>query len=171
VRADDQPGARDRRAAREDLLDVAFARRLEPAVVAGDLLRRRVLELRERRRLVEAGAIRRGVGRDRRDEEVVRRVAQQLRRCAYEPRYEAGGVDDGVPLPSLERVQVAVAVAAQLLRVREEPRIRPPAVEERQLVPARERLLGDRPAEELRAAEDQKADSASSRASTSSAVL
>ena len=46
-------------------------------------------------------------------------------------------------------------VAAQLLRLREELRVRLAAVEERQLVPARQRGLGDRAAEELRPAEKQ----------------
>jgi hypothetical protein len=74
-------------------------------------------------------------------------------------------------MPALERTQVAVAVAAELLRLGKELRLRLAAVEEGQLVAARERCLGDGAAEEGRPAEDQKADSASSRASTSSAVL
>ena len=75
--------------------------------------------------------------------------------------------------PSSAR-EVAVAVAAQLLGLREEPGVRLPAGEDRDLVPARERRLDDRAAEEHRAAEDEQPHSASSAASsrsTSSAVL
>jgi hypothetical protein len=97
--------------------------------------------------------------------------AQELCRGADDARDVAGGVDDRVPAPSLQRVQATVPIAAQLLRFREELGVRLAPVEQRQLVPTRERRLGDGPAQELRAAQDQKADSASSRPSTSSAVL
>jgi hypothetical protein len=54
----------------------------------------------------------------------------------------------------LQRVEAALAIAVELLRLGEELRVRLAAVEERQLVPARERRLRDRSAEELRPAED-----------------
>ena len=90
-----------------------------------DLLGLGILELRERRALVEAGRLQVRVRRDARDEDVVAdRVPQQLGGRADDARHVAGRVDDGVPLAALERREVAVAVAAQLLGLREELRVR-----------------------------------------------
>jgi hypothetical protein len=111
-----------------------------------------------------------GVDRPRRDEQVVRRI-DRLDGLADDSREVTGDVDDCVPAAPLQRLEVAVAIAAQLLDLREELRIRLSAVEQRQLVIAREGAFDDRAAEELRAAEDQKSQSASSRRSTSPAVL
>src|SRR4029078_10582457 len=55
----------------------------------------------------------------------------------------------------VEQLEVVLPVAVHLLDLREEAGVRPPAVEERQPRPAAERPLRDRPAEELRPAQDQ----------------
>jgi hypothetical protein len=111
-----------------------------------------------------------GVHGARRDEEVVGRV-DEVDGSTHDARQVAGDVDDSVPRSPLECLEVAVAVSAELLDVREQVGIRVSAIEERDIVPDRERRVDDRAAEELRPAEDQKADRASSRRSTSSSVL
>jgi hypothetical protein len=55
-----------------------------------------------------------------------------------------------------ECCDVAVPIAAQLLELREEVRVLPPAVEERDVVAARERGLDDVTPDEDRPAEDEK---------------
>jgi hypothetical protein len=74
-----------------------------------------------------------------------------------------------------ERREVAGPVADEALGVRVQARIRPAAVEERELVAALESCVGDRAAEEPRAAEQEElhasAERPSSRRSTSSSVL
>ena len=83
------------------------------------------------------------------------RVREQVGRRADYARDEAGRIYDRVPFAILERRQVAVAVAAKLLDLRKELGVRLAAVEERQLVAAGERGLGDGAPEELRTAEQQ----------------
>jgi hypothetical protein len=98
-------------------------------------------------------------------------VAERLDRLADDPRHVPARVDDRVERAAAKRAEVAVAIAAQLLDLGEEVRVRQAAVEQRDVVAARERALDDRAAEELRAAEDQSSDSASSTRSTSASVL
>ena len=71
------------------------------------------------------------------------------------PRDVAGGVEHGVPPAALERREPAVAVAVQLLDLRKESGVRLAAVESGHLVPAGERGLDQRVAEELRAADQE----------------
>jgi hypothetical protein len=111
-----------------------------------------------------------GVHGTRRDEEVVRRV-DEVDGLTDDARQIAGDVDDGVPRSSFERLEVAVSVSVEPLDVREQLGVRLPAVEERDVVPAREGRVDNCAAEELRPAEDQKSDNASSRRSTSPSVL
>jgi hypothetical protein len=111
-----------------------------------------------------------GVHGARGDEEVVGRV-DEVDGATYDARQVARDVDDSVPRPPLECLEVAVAVSAELLDVREQVGVCLSAIEERDVVPDRERRVDDRAAEELRPAEDQKSDSASTRRSTSASVL
>ena len=83
------------------------------------------------------------------------RIPDRLDRGADDARDVAGRVDDGGEGATGERAEVAVAVPVPMLGCRKEVRIRAPPVEERQLVIARERRLGDGAAEELRPAEDE----------------
>ena len=76
---------------------------------------------------------------------------------SHDARHVAARVDDRVERASLERGQVAVAVAAQLLDVREQLGPRLAAVEERHVVAAFERRVDDVAAEELRSAENEDA--------------
>jgi len=69
-------------------------------------------------------------------------------------RQVAGDVDHGIPVAVAQRIEVAVAVAVKLLDLREELRVRLPAREGRDLVPARERAVDGRAAEELRPSEN-----------------
>src|SRR5205807_10670418 len=63
---------------------------------------------------------------------------------------------DARPISLGRREAAAIAVAEELLdAVAEQPAVRPAAVEDRRLVPARERVLDDRAPEELRPAEDE----------------
>src|SRR5262249_19781057 len=66
-----------------------------------------------------------------------------------------GRVEDGVPRPPAQRLEVAVAIALQLLHLGEELRVRPAAVERRHLVLARERRLDQRAPDEPRPTEQQ----------------
>jgi hypothetical protein len=66
-----------------------------------------------------------------------------------------GHVDDGVKAATNERSEVAIAIAAQLLELRKELGPRLAAVEERDIMAARERRSDDVAAEEDRATEDQ----------------
>src|SRR5262249_25510533 len=95
------------------------------------------------------------VHRDRRHERVVRDVTERVDRRADDPWYVAARVDDRVEAPSGECAEVAVAVADELLGLGKELRAGVAAVEECDLVSARECLRDDVPAEELRAAEDE----------------
>ncbi len=67
----------------------------------------------------------------------------------------SGRVDDRVPRTPLERAQISVAVAAKPLDAGEEIRLVATAVEERHLVPARERRVDDVSPDENRAAENE----------------
>ena len=96
-----------------------------------------------------------GVDRDARDEEVAARVAQQLGGVPHDARHVAGGVDDCIPPPSVERLEAAVPVPTQSLGLREEVGVRLAACEERQLVPASQRGVRDRTPEEPRPSENQ----------------
>ena len=112
------------------------------------------------RRARPSGSTRSGRSRSRRRRRRSRRRRSGRRRAAAPPRRARppGCSRTGRrPRPSCAREQgeVALPVAVQLLDLREEVGVRLAAVEERQLVPAGERSLGGRPAEELRAAEDQ----------------
>ena len=82
-------------------------------------------------------------------------VAERADRLLHDPRHVAARVDDRVEVAALERGEVAVAVAAQPLHVGEEVGLRLAAVEQRDVVPARERDVDDVPAQELGAAEDE----------------
>ena len=157
VRADDQAGADAGAAAGEDLGHDLLAERLEAAVaVTLEALVRGVVEADQRRLVLARGLAEVAVDRDARDEGVVPdAVGEQLGRLAHDARQVARGIDHDVPVAALERREVAVAVAAQLLDVGKELRVGLAAVEQRHLVPARERLVDDRATEELRPAEDQ----------------
>lgn len=80
---------------------------------------------------------------------------QHLRRALDDPRVVGGDVDDDVPGAAAKRRQVLGPVAVQLLHLREELRVRPAAVEERHLLSASERRLGDGAAEKPGPAENQ----------------
>ena len=159
-----------------DLGHDPLAQHLQPAVgAAADLLRRLVLQRRERPVLVlwrgEAG-----VDGDRRDEDVsLDAVAQRTRGVADEPRDVARHVEAGVPAAAVERAEAAVAVADDVLDLREDPGVRAAAVEQRRLVAGSERRLDERAADELGAAENEDLHTSSAtparRRSTSSSVL
>jgi hypothetical protein len=82
-------------------------------------------------------------------------LGEELRGGPHDAGQVSGGIDNRVPVPSLERRKVAVPVAAELLDCGEELRVRLPAIEHRHLVAAGQRLLDDGPSEELRPAENQ----------------
>src|SRR5262249_54248855 len=112
-------------------------------------------ERADRARLVHRAA-EVGIHRDARDEAIASDSSgEQFGRGAHDPRHVAGRVDRRVPLATGERVQPAVAVADELLDLGIEIRVGVAAVEERPLVPAAEGGVGDRPADELRPAEEQ----------------
>jgi hypothetical protein len=69
-------------------------------------------------------------------------------------RQVAGDVDHGVPVAVAQGIEVAVAIAVKLLDLGEELRVRLPAREGRDLVPARERAVDGRAAEELGSAQN-----------------
>src|SRR5205807_6968242 len=93
---------------------------------------------------------------DARDEDVAPHgVSKQLGRLPHDPRHEAARVEDAVPRAALERLEVAVAVAAEVLGLGEEVRVRLPAREERDVVARREGGVDRVTAEELRPAEDE----------------
>jgi hypothetical protein len=71
------------------------------------------------------------------------------------PGHASRNVDHRVEASSAKLAEVAVAVADDPLHLREELRVRPPAVEERELMPGRERRLDDVPAEKPGPAEDE----------------
>ena len=167
MRADDEAGPDD---SARPFLDDALAHRLQLAVVLGHVLGVDVPV--EWRRLVGRTA-EVGVDRSRRDEEVVGRL-DQLDRLPHDPGEVARDVHHGVPRAAAEGIELPVAVPAELLDVGEELRVRPAAVEERDLVPPRERRLDERVTDELRPTEDEEPQSsarAASSRSTSSAVL
>ena len=87
----------------------------------------------------------------------------------------AARVDHRVPVAPGERRQIAGAIADDPLDLRIQLGVRRAAVEERELVAALERGVGDRTAEEPRPAEQEElhasAESPSSSRSTSSSVL
>src|SRR5581483_10174367 len=74
---------------------------------------------------------------------------------AHDARHVAARVDDTVPAPAGERVELAVAVALQVLDLREELGIRLAAGEDRDVVSVGERRVDRVPPQELRAAEDE----------------
>ena len=121
------------------------------------------------------GVLRSRVGGDARYEDIaLHAFAERVGREQHGAWEERRDVDDSVPLATLERRDVLVAIAPELLDVRVELRVRLAAVEQRHLVAARERRLDDRAPEEPRPAEDEEphcSPSASSRRSTSCAVL
>jgi hypothetical protein len=82
-------------------------------------------------------------------------VARDRRKLAHPPGEPCRRVHDGVPVSTGERREVAVAVSVQVLRFRKQIWIRPPAVEERDLVAALESCCGQMSAEEERAAKDE----------------
>ena len=139
MRADDQAGPDDERPLAEHLADGVFAERLQRAVV-GEVRRegvdRVVAELGDGAVLVHRRA-EVGVHRDARHEAVEAADQERLRRGAHDVRDVAARVDDCVPAPAGERCQVARPVALDPLHLGVELRIRPPAVEERELVAAR----------------------------------
>ena len=67
----------------------------------------------------------------------------------------AGRIDDRVEHPAGERGEIAAAVSDQLLDLREEVCVCHAAVEQRQVVPARQGGVDERSSEELRPAEDE----------------
>jgi len=85
---------------------------------------------------------------------VRRRVAQERCRLLDDARVVAARVDDRVPGSAAQGVEAAVAVTDQRLGLGEEIRVRAPAVEQRYVMPSRQRLLDDGAPEELRPAED-----------------
>ncbi len=158
VGADDQPRPNARLPLGEDLGDRLLAERLQRPVVrvvVGQLVVGEVSELGHRAVLVDRlGEAR--VHRDARDEQVVAgRVGQRLGRGADHRGDVAGGIQHGVPLATFQRAEVGRPVAAQLLRFGEQLGIRLAAVEERHLVPARERRLDRSAPEEPRPAENE----------------
>ena len=155
-RAHDVARAHDRGARAVGVAHVLLAERLHrPVGLVRDLFLVLVLEHAGRRadvvRLREAR-----VGRDARDVEAVARVRrEQVRRHLRVLRDVAGVVDDDVPLASLQRVELALAVAVQRLDVFDAIRIALAAVEVRDLPAARERELRHVRPDEPGAAEDQ----------------
>ena len=103
------------------------------------------------------------------------RPREQLRARTDHAREVAGGVDDRVPLASAQPVQAAVSIADNAFELGVEIRPGRAPVEKRELVPALECRVDDRPPEELGAAEQQEPHESSwmpaSSRSTSSAVL
>jgi len=151
VRTDDHARAR--------VQDAAGQRRLERALARG--LERPVLALgppMDGRGLVDRRGGPVAVGRAGGHEAVVAdRVREQLRGGADVLGLEAAGVDHRVPLAAAQRREVARAVAQQVLRLREQVRAVDAAMEERDRVPARERLGDHGAAEEDGAADDEQA--------------
>ena len=155
--ADDQPGPDDQGTFVEDVLDSLLAERLQRAVVRE--VRRKLVDWS----IAELGdgvPLRRrdgevGVDRDARHEEVAARVTQQLGGVPHDARHVAGGVDDCIPPPSIERLEACVPVPTHSLRLREELGVRLAAREERQLVPASQRGVRDGAPQELRPPENQ----------------
>jgi hypothetical protein len=96
---------------------------------------------------------------------------QQCNRLLDDPRVVAARVDDRVPRAAAKRVEVAVAVSTEVLRLGKEVGIGLTTREGRDVVAARERGLDRDTPGELRPAENQKSDSASSKRSTSASVL
>ena len=170
------PGPHDRRPLTEHIGHDPLAEHLQPAVGAAvDLLRRLVLQPGKSPVLVLRSG-KAGVDGDRRDEEVpADPVAQCGRGIADEPRDVARDVEAGVPAAAVEGAEASVAIADHVLDLREDPGVRPTAVEERQLVAGSERRFDERPADELRAAENEDLHTSSAtptrRRSTSSSVL
>ena len=152
MRPDDQAGACDRGALAEDLLHDTLRADLQAAVLLRvERVRFGIRRIEERRALVDR--LRRvGVHRDRGHEDVVPdvdrfrappRLARQLCRVH---------VDRGVPLPSVQGLEVLREVELDRLHVRIQIRIRPAAVDERDVV--RAGRFDDAAAEELRSPED-----------------
>ena len=154
-RADDQPGADARAAVAVDLVEHGLARGLQRAVVGLHVFARRILELRDRRRLGHRLAEVAVHGDARHEDVALDRVAQQLDRLPEDPRHVAARVDDAVPASARERVERAVAVADEMLDLRKQLGVRLAAREDRHLVPVGERGVDGVPAEELRPAEDE----------------
>ncbi len=158
MRAHDQSGPDEDVTVRHRLGDGVFAEDLERAVVRVVLeqpVGRLVAELRARALLVErAGEVRvdRGAG----DEQVVvDGVRKSFGGGAHDVGDIAARIHDRIPGPAVEQGQVVFAIPADLLSVRKQLGVRLTAVEERDFVSARERRLGGRSTEELRAAEDE----------------
>jgi hypothetical protein len=152
---DDQTRARHKRVCESRANDV-FAKRLQWTVRLIGVFLRLLLELHDLVALTctgGAGALR--VDRHRRDECVVTDVAECVDGRSYDPGHKPGRVDDGVKAATNERSEVAVAIAAQLLELRKELGTRLAAVEQRDIVAARDRRFHDVAAEEDRATEDQ----------------
>ncbi len=84
-------------------------------------------------------------------------LTERVKRLGDEARHAAARIDDGVEVAARERAEVAVAVATELLDLREQLGSRLPAVEERDLVAAREGGVDDVAAEELSPAENEDA--------------
>jgi hypothetical protein len=82
-------------------------------------------------------------------------VAKRIQRRSHDPRNVAARVDDRVESATLERGEVAVAVAAELLDAREEFGSCLAAVEQRHLVAVFERRIDDVSAEKLGAPQDK----------------
>lgn len=153
ARADDVARAHDGDVLAELLVRLGFAQCLQRAVQVADVgaqrflrFRHRILALvlRQRRRLVDAGPAAIGIDRDGRDEEVVAHIALQHLAGVAHPERQAGGVVDAdIPLPSLQRGQVAgVAVTVQLFDLGRPLGRRPlAAVEQGDLVAALQRVV------------------------------
>src|SRR5204863_4156340 len=156
--------------------------RLEPAVVLEVLahgLDLRIGERRERCSLVAPGGLVVGVRRDARDVDVELGLVEQLRRRADHPRVEPGVVDHDVPAPPGQlpeaarlgvgmeelavgaalvvgrQVRIAVAVEVLDLDLERQELLAPAAVEDRDLVAARDGGGDGLGTEEAGAAEDQ----------------
>ncbi len=176
MRADDQTRPHDERARIEDLADGLLAKRLQrPIALVGHLVVRQLAELADRALLVVREREVRIDG-DARDEAVEAATrGERTRGGAHDARQVPAGVDDGIPLATLETREVAGAVADDPLDVGVELRVRGAAVEERELVTALERSVRDGAAEEPRPAQEQElhasSESPPSRRSTSSSVL
>ncbi len=113
---------------------------------------------RERVVLVDAGLAAVGIHGDRGDEEVMPDVAGQHLAGIAHPERQAGGVVDAhVPLATGQRLQVTrIAIAEQLLHLARPFRRRPlAAIEQRHLVPARQRVVHLERTGEAGAAEDE----------------
>ena len=157
MRADDEPGSYDERPVAEHVDCGRLAQRLECAVVrkvGRELVDRVFAERRDGTVLVHRAAEVRVHG-DARDEAVEPRVGERLRGRAHDVRDVAAGVDHRVPLPAVERSEIAVPVAGQPLDLRIQLRVGATSVEERQLVTFRQGRVDDRPAEKPGPAEDE----------------